>query len=415
MIKLLSLFLMAMLIACQPQSEPVQRDEPIDSVPQGTEVQETNAHSLIKNWPEVLQEKCAFLASHFHQTGLSSFDCQIIEGFYSDYGTKLNTESLYELTEEEKKRLSGNQNALGSFVFGTAKPINGFYPLILFSFGVAERPILLWLYDERGNFIQEVEVANYYGESGGCLYSERINDSTFLQHFSWETNIVDPEGVADDQVEMTFLEQQLMVHRDGSIREKELKRWMQTEQACNNSSLQQGDMIFHTSTSSQSQALQLATHSPYSHMGILFQEKGKWFVFEAVQPVKMTALDRWIKRGKDQHYVVKRHRDAEEILTDSVLGEMKQLGKAFAGKNYDLAFGWSDEQVYCSELVWKLYQRAAGIEIGRLANLKDFDLTSPLVNTKLQERYGENLPLEEIVISPAAMFNDSDLITVCAQ
>lgn len=34
---------------------------------------------------------------------------------------------------------------------------------------------------------------------------------------------------------------------------------------------EEGDIIFQTSMSSQSQAIQLATHSPYSHMGVLFK------------------------------------------------------------------------------------------------------------------------------------------------
>lgn len=39
-------------------------------------------------------------------------------------------------------------------------------------------------------------------------------------------------------------------------------------------SLQDGDIIFQTSQSSQSQAIQLVTKSKYSHMGIIFHKKG---------------------------------------------------------------------------------------------------------------------------------------------
>ena len=55
-----------------------------------------------------------------------------------------------------------------------------------------------------------------------------------------------------------------------------------------------GDIVFHTSRSAQSQAIQLATKSPYSHMGIVYLRDGKPFVLEAVQPVKLTPLDEWI-------------------------------------------------------------------------------------------------------------------------
>jgi hypothetical protein len=75
-----------------------------------------------------------------------------------------------------------------------------------------------------------------------------------------------------------------------------------------------------------------------------------------------------------------------------------------------LTFEWSDDRIYCSELVWKIYQRGAGIEIGALQTMKDFDLTSPAVAAKLRERFGDTVPLNETVISPAAMF-DSPLLT----
>lgn len=54
--------------------------------------------------------------------------------------------------------------------------------------------------------------------------------------------------------------------------------------------LRNGDLIFHTSQSAQSRATQLATHSAWSHCGIVYQLAGQWQVFEAVQPVKRTPL-----------------------------------------------------------------------------------------------------------------------------
>lgn len=69
---------------------------------------------------------------------------------------------------------------------------------------------------------------------------------------------------------------------------------------------QAGDIVFHTSLSSQSIAVQAATRSPYSHMGIVLMKHGKPYVFEAVQPVKYTPLQAWLDRGKNKRYVVKR-------------------------------------------------------------------------------------------------------------
>ena len=177
---------------------------------------------------------------------------------------------------------------------------------------------------------------------------------------------------------------------------------------------QNGDIIFQTSTSSQSKAIQLATHSKYSHVGLIYfnVEKNDFFVYEAIQPVKITPFNEWVNRGKDGRYVVKRLINAENILTEKVIHNLKIFGKIYAGKDYDSYFGWDDNKIYCSELVWKLYKNAVNLELGELQELGDFDLSDPIVKAKLTERYGENIPLDEKVISPAAIYNSDLLETV---
>ena len=176
--------------------------------------------------------------------------------------------------------------------------------------------------------------------------------------------------------------------------------------------IKSGDLIFQTSLSGQSKAVQLATNSKYSHCGIVYNENGRFYVFEAIQPVKTTPLDKWIARGEHGHYVIKRLKNADRILTTETLQKMKREGEKFKGKNYDLTFEWSDDKIYCSELIWKVYQRATGIEIGKLGKLSDFDLTSKAVKKKMKERYGDKIPMGETVISPGAIFDSELLMTV---
>lgn len=176
--------------------------------------------------------------------------------------------------------------------------------------------------------------------------------------------------------------------------------------------IQNGDIIFQISRSGQSRAIQEATKSKYSHCGIIYLVNGEQFVFEAVQPVKLTPLDEWIARGENGHYVVKRLKDADQVLTAAVLKKMKAEGERFMGKNYDLTFEWNDDKIYCSELVWKIYKRAAGIEVGKLEKLSDFDLSSQEVKKKIKERYGSAIPKDEIVISPASVYSSNQLIEV---
>lgn len=173
-----------------------------------------------------------------------------------------------------------------------------------------------------------------------------------------------------------------------------------------------GDIIFQTSKSGQSMAIQIATNSKYSHMGIIYKQGNDFFVYEAVQPVKLTPLKEWIARGEDKHYVVKRLKNSEEYLTPDNLSKMQKIGEKYIGKDYDLYFEWSDTRIYCSELVWKIYKDAVGLEIGKLEGLGDFNLDNEAVKAKLKERYGDNIPKDELVISPASMFNSELLITV---
>ena len=73
---------------------------------------------------------------------------------------------------------------------------------------------------------------------------------------------------------------------------------------------------------------------------------------------------------------------------------------------------WSNKRINCSELIWKIFQRATGIEIGKPEKLSDFDLSSAAVKQKMKERYGDHIPANEIVISPKAIYESELLMTV---
>ena len=173
-----------------------------------------------------------------------------------------------------------------------------------------------------------------------------------------------------------------------------------------------GDLIFQTSRSSQSLAIQRATGSPYSHMGLILYRDGKPYVFEAIATVRFTPLDQWIARGTGKHFVVKRLRDASKTLTPRAVEKLRVAARRFEGRSYDLAFDWSDTRIYCSELVWKAYDRALAIQIGSLQKIRDFNLSDPVVRAKMRERYGSKIPLNAPVISPEAMFRSDLLVTV---
>ena len=168
-----------------------------------------------------------------------------------------------------------------------------------------------------------------------------------------------------------------------------------------------GDIIFQTTTGATGKAIQLATHSKYNHCGVLFFENNEWIVYEAVQPVKKTTLKEFNERGKG---TVKRL--STKIVSANDIEKLKTLFKTYEHKNYDEAFNWSDDRIYCSELVYKLYNNALHIELCKPRKLGDFDLNNPLVKEKLNEKYGNKIPMNEPMVSPEDIFRSSLLSDV---
>ncbi len=177
-------------------------------------------------------------------------------------------------------------------------------------------------------------------------------------------------------------------------------------------SVQDGDIIFQTSQSKQCEAVRIATNSKFSHCGIIYEINGKKYVFEAVQPVKITPFNEWIRHGENSKFLIKRLKNSSKILTPEVISKMKKYGKQFNNKNYDLYFEWTDDKIYCSELVWKIYKNGAGIELCSLEKLKSFNLANEKVKQILKERYGNKIPLEESVVAPSQLANSTMLETI---
>lgn len=177
--------------------------------------------------------------------------------------------------------------------------------------------------------------------------------------------------------------------------------------------LKEGDIVFQSLGENDfGRAIELATHSRFSHVGLVLMKSGRPYVYEGVGPVKFTPLEKWIAQGEGGHYVARRLKEADKVLTPSTLKKMEEVALSFKGKHYDWTFEWSDDKIYCSELVWKVYQRATGLEVGKTQKLKEFDFSNPLVKQQLQEKYGTSIPWNETVISPETMFRSDLLMTV---
>ena len=172
--------------------------------------------------------------------------------------------------------------------------------------------------------------------------------------------------------------------------------------------LKDGDVIFQSSKSQQSKAVEEATESPYSHCGILFYDNGAAYVYEAVQPIGKRKLEDWIQSGIEQKFKVMRLKDSS-VLTSESIKKMKAYCQKQFGKNYDIYFGWSDKEWYCSELVWKTYFNILEIELAKPKALREFNIDAPIVRKTMAKRYGYDIPYDEKMISPSQLF-DSKLM-----
>lgn len=168
--------------------------------------------------------------------------------------------------------------------------------------------------------------------------------------------------------------------------------------------LRPGDVVFQDLDAPQSQAVKVATNSEFSHCGIVFYRDDNLFVYEAVQPVRVTPLEDWIHQGVDSFYVALRLYGFDTLLTEEALNGMKQVAESYLGLPYDIYFDWSDSQMYCSEYVWKIYDEGLGVEIADLRKFGDYDLSHPEVQQILQQRWGDSLPMDAPVVAPQDLY-----------
>ncbi len=171
--------------------------------------------------------------------------------------------------------------------------------------------------------------------------------------------------------------------------------------------LRAGDLVFETSSSSQSWAIQWATRSPWSHVGIVDVAEDGAFVIEALGKVSRTPWKAWRRRaGRGGELLVLRPRAVPEARRAAAVAR----AKAFLGRRYDPRFGWGDDRIYCSELVVKAYERAAGISLGRRERLRDLRLFG--IRGAAERRWGGPIPEDLELVTPASIAGDARLARV---
>ncbi len=173
--------------------------------------------------------------------------------------------------------------------------------------------------------------------------------------------------------------------------------------------IQEGDLIFHKSQSSQSKAILGATGSEWSHVGIIIKKKNAWYVVEARNGVETTALQGFIQRGKNNEFKVFRSTSYDNSKMRNAL--YSEIAK-YSQKKYDIYFEFSDDRIYCSELTYKVLKAVTRHEVGVVNKMKELRLDGPYVQELIKRRLtdlGKELNPEEPIVTPVSQMLDASL------
>ena len=172
--------------------------------------------------------------------------------------------------------------------------------------------------------------------------------------------------------------------------------------------LQNGDLVFERSSSRQSAAIQWATASRWSHVGIVeVGPGGDVAVLEALGKVSRTPWAAWRKRARRGGGVlVLRPFGPSAAQREAAVEEARRM----LGRPYDPRFEWDDEKIYCSELVVKAYERGAGVSYGRRQKLGDLRLAG--VEAAAEKRWGGPIPKDLVLVTPASLVEDTRLARI---
>lgn len=172
---------------------------------------------------------------------------------------------------------------------------------------------------------------------------------------------------------------------------------------------QDGDLLFQSLPHSRLvNAIEGGTQSPYSHCGIVAQENGEWVVYEAYRNVEATPLRQFVFRGRNHGFAAYRLNSTNQKFVAATL----QHVKSFLGRPYDSRYRMDDENIYCSELIFKAYRKASGRLLGTLVRLQDLNW-QPF--RKTIEHYEKGpVPLNREMITPRHMAEDPQVECVFA-
>jgi hypothetical protein len=144
------------------------------------------------------------------------------------------------------------------------------------------------------------------------------------------------------------------------------------------------------------------TQSPWSHCGVVMRYDDKWMVVEAIGPVRRTSLAIWIMRGRMGSFAAYRPTAAAKLpATAEFHDSMTNALDMYMGRPYDFHYAPGDQEIYCSELVFKAYRDGFGLDLGKWEELGQLNWKPH--ETFIRQIEGGALPLDRLMITPVGL------------
>ena len=166
--------------------------------------------------------------------------------------------------------------------------------------------------------------------------------------------------------------------------------------SCSNSiddtNLQEGDVVYIESQSSQSPYIKVGTMSKWTHCGVVVDTPQGLKVLEASKTVRLTSVEKFIGKAKNENWCVKR---PKQKLSKPI------SYRKYLGQPYDLEFKFDNGKMYCSELVWLVY-KDQGIELCKPRKVSSFVQTRiPKVKKLMNKR---NITMDQNAVAPVDLY-----------
>lgn len=171
-----------------------------------------------------------------------------------------------------------------------------------------------------------------------------------------------------------------------------------------------GDIVFQSLPHGELvDAIEGVTQSPWSHCGVVMHFDGRWEVVEAIGHVRRTPLSLWIMRGRSGRFVAYRTRSSVSKVSEAKFQSLLASAlKFYMGRPYDFRYAPEDREIYCSELVFKAYRDAFGVELGRWEELGQLNWRP--FEAFIRTLESGPVPLQRPIITPVGLTR-SDLVS----